>query len=266
MSSQPIAGPSSSQMSIFTPSYSQSSIPNVPGPTHTPPTASMSETLLAPLNDLQNLAQYLFLSLSSAQARPIQPPPISAFFAVDGNLAAAVQLSRRHQVKQRKIERLKNEVLELEGRWREIVESLEKGKKDLEEIIVEGDERMKAIEEANARSVPYPELLTYASRISAFTSAPPNMPDMSFPGQPPPPLFFPPFPNEEKMRRGRMNEEEPLGLLGETHPVGKPPTVSPTKSVGFPGPGAGPGVHPYRPDHRQAAQVFDLDLDLNPDL
>ena len=70
-------------------------------------------------------------------------------------------------------------------------------------------------------SIPYPELLTYAQNLSAFTSAPPNMPDMSVPGQPPPPLFFPPFPNEEKMRKGRLNDEAPLGMLGETHSVGK---------------------------------------------
>lgn len=47
------------------------------------------------------------------------------------------------------------------------------------------------------------------------------MPDDTGPGQPPPPLFFPPFPNEEKMRKGRLNEEAPLGLLGETHSVGR---------------------------------------------
>lgn len=47
------------------------------------------------------------------------------------------------------------------------------------------------------------------------------MPDLSLPGQPPPPLFFPPFPNEEKMRRGHLNAEAPLGLLGETHSVGR---------------------------------------------
>lgn len=44
------------------------------------------------------------------------------------------------------------------------------------------------------------------------------------------------------------------------------PTVSPPKSVGYPGLGAGPGINPYRPDHRQPMQEFDLDLDLNPDL
>lgn len=115
----------------------------------------MSEILLTPLNDLQNLAQALTLSLSSTQARPIAPPPVEAFLAVDANLADAVQLSRIHQVKQRKIERLKNEVLEMEGRWREIVESLEKGKFDLEEIVEEGEQRIKAIEEAKAgKSIP----------------------------------------------------------------------------------------------------------------
>lgn len=72
-------------------------------------------------------------------------------------------------------------------------------------------------------SVPYPELLAYAQRLSAFTAAPPNLPDdnSNLYGQEPQPLFFPPFPNEEKMRRGRLNAEAPLALLGEVHSVGK---------------------------------------------
>ena len=132
-------------------------------------------------------------------------------------------------------------------------------------------------------SIPYPELLTYAQSLSAFTSAPPNMPDLTLPGQPPPPLFFPPFPNEEKMRRGRLNAEAPLGLLGETHSVGrrkftlsidtsflrarllfsKAPTVSPKVEH----PQNVPGANPYRHDLRgPQPQFFDLDLDLNPDL
>lgn len=107
------------------------------------------------------------------------------------------------------------------------------------------------------------------------------MPDLQA-GQPSPPLFFPPFPNEEKMRRGRLNAEAPLGLPGETHSIGgilfrlgrlfcisnlcfdPAPTVSPK------GPDAnqmGPGANPYRQDLRAPQpQFFDLDLDLNPDL
>lgn len=79
----------------------------------------------------------------------------------------------------------------------------------------------KPILKSTLASIPYPELLAYAQSLSAFTSAPPNMPDLSQPGQLPPPLFFPPFPNEEKMRRGRLNAEAPLGILGETHSVGR---------------------------------------------
>ena len=198
----------------------------------------MSATLLAPLNELQALAHTLFLSLSPPQTKPPPPPPISAFLECDKALASAMNLAYTHQIKQREIDTLEAEILDLEAQWREICTELSAGKVELEEIIEEGNERIKAIEEAKKglityplmnisnshlvqASIPYPELLSYAQSLSAFTSAPPNMPDLSLPGQPPPPLFFPPFPNEEKMRKGRLNAEAPLGQLGETHTVGR---------------------------------------------
>lgn len=131
-------------------------------------------------------------------------------------------------------------------------------------MIEEGDRRIKAISDAKKASIPYPELLAYAQSLSAFTSAPPNMPDIALPGQPAPPLFFPPFPNEEKMRRGRLNAEAPLGSLGETYSVGPSPTASP-KPTEAPQ-HMGPAANPYRQDLRPQQQFFDLDLDLNPDL
>ncbi|KAK7056285.1 hypothetical protein VNI00_002838 [Paramarasmius palmivorus] len=224
------------------------------------PSNSMSSILLAPLNELQSLTQTLFLSLSSPQ-KPA--PSLSSFLAVDEALSAAVNLTYKHQLKQRKIEALKAEILDLDSRWRRICMELENEKLELEDLITEGDERIESIEQAKKASIPYPELLAYAQSLSAFTSAPPNMPDQNIPGQPPPPLFFPPFPNEEKMRRGHLNAEAPLGLLGETHSVGKAPTVSPK------GPDAHHhGANPYRHDLRAPHQpeFFDLDLDLNPDL
>ncbi|KAF9531720.1 vitamin-D-receptor interacting mediator subunit 4-domain-containing protein [Crepidotus variabilis] len=223
----------------------------------------MSTTLLTPLNELQALAQILFLSLSPPNTKPPPMPPLSAFIECDKALAAAINLAHIHQTKQRKIDALETEILELEAKWRAICTELATGKAELEEIIEEGDERLKAVEAAKKASIPYPELLAYAQSLSAFSSAPPNMPDLSLPGQPPPPLFFPPFPNEEKMRRGRLNAEAPLGLLGETHSIGRPPTASPkidqAQNI--------PGANPYRHDLRAPQpQVFDLDLDLNPDL
>ncbi|KAH0582917.1 hypothetical protein H2248_010818 [Termitomyces sp. 'cryptogamus'] len=240
----------------------------LPGPSR-PPTSShggdkvqsMSNILLAPLNELQALAHTLFLSLSPAQTKPPPPPTLTAFLECDKTLSSAVNLAHQHQIKQRRIDALEQEILELEARWREIASALEGGKRELEEMIEEGEERIKAIELAKKAAIPYPELLAYAQSISAFTSAPPNMPDLTLPGQPR--LFFPPFPNEEKMRRGRLNAEAPLGLLGETHSVGRPPTVSPKVNDLD----QHHGGNVYRQDLRgPQPQFFDLDLDLNPDL
>lgn len=244
---------------------------SLPGPSNVPQSAldardaphSMSEILLQPLNELQALTQTLFHSLSPTQTRPPPVPPITAFLDADAALAAAAKLARAHQIKHRKNERLKEAFLALEERWRAIVEELEQGKRELALILTEGEERVRNIAAAKEASIPYPELLQYAHSLSAFTSAPPNMPELA-PGQPPPPLFFPPFPNEEKMRRGHMNAEAPLGSLGETHEVGQARTISP-HPIERPQHMGGP--NPFRMDHRMPQQqVFDLDLDLNPDL
>lgn len=200
---------------------------------------SMSDQLLKPIEEFQRLSQTLFLSLSSDQtARRVPPPSVSAFIECDAEISRALDIARGHQIKQRKVEALKQEILDLNAQRRHICSELEAGKQELEIMIKQGDERIESIEKAkygrllfaflfyehspaNSASLPYPELLAYAQSLSSFTSAPPNMPDLMLPGQPPPPLFFPPFPNEEKMRKGRLNAEAPLGPLGETHSVGK---------------------------------------------
>jgi len=224
------------------------------------PTSSMTHLLLDPLNHLNNVAQQLFQSLSPPHNKPPPPPPIAALANADAALAEAIQLAHLHQKKQQRIETLKAEILSLEASWCTVIMQLEEGRRDLEAIILEGDVHLDAIEQANAGAIPYPELLAYAQSLSAFTSAPPKFPDLSLPGQPAPPLFFPPFPNEEKMRRGHLNSEEPLGQLGETHSVGRPPSPSPE-------PHRAQVANPYRPMENNPPQpLFDLDLDLNPDL
>lgn len=109
---------------------------------------SMKATLLQPLTQLQSLSQSLFLSLSPPQSKPPPPPSISAFLSCDTALAGAIQLARVHQDRQRKIESLKDEVLELEARWKVICRELAASKTELEGMIEEGEERCKAIEEA----------------------------------------------------------------------------------------------------------------------
>ena len=108
----------------------------------------MSSTLLAPLNQLQGLAHTLFLSLSPPQTKPPLPPPLSAFLECDQTLASAINLAHIHQIKQRKIDTLEAEILALEREWREICKELAQGKTELEELIEEGEARIKGIEQA----------------------------------------------------------------------------------------------------------------------
>ena len=135
-----------------------------------------------------------------------------------------------------------------------------------------------------AGAIPYPELLAYAQSLSAFNSAPPNPARhlITRPSANPlHPLFSHPFPmpNEEKMRRGHLSSEEPLGPLGETHSVGRRKCFALGACCTFmtpilanpvaPSPSLEPHrvqvANPYRPmDNRPPQPMFHLDL--NPDL
>lgn len=109
---------------------------------------SMSSIILSPLNELQSLSQTLFLSLSPAQTKPPPPPPLSSFLNCDKALSSAIALANTHQIRQRRIEALKDEILALDARWREICMELETGKRELEGMIKEGEERITAIDDA----------------------------------------------------------------------------------------------------------------------
>lgn len=110
---------------------------------------SMSDQLLKPIEEFQRLSQTLFLSLSSDQtARRVPPPSVSAFIECDAEISRALDIARAHQIKQRKIEALKQEILELNAHWRHICSELEAGKQELEIVIKEGDERVESIEKA----------------------------------------------------------------------------------------------------------------------
>jgi mediator of RNA polymerase II transcription subunit 4 len=141
--SQPLQGtPGSSRLGNMP-------VSRAPANAQMPPT-SMTNILLNPLHNLQALSQVLFQSLSPPQSKPPPPPPPVAFMECDVVLAAAIERTRTHQTKQRRIEALKREVLALEARWREIVAALEEGRRDLEAMITLGDERIRVIEEARA--------------------------------------------------------------------------------------------------------------------
>ena len=113
------------------------------------PKPSMGDQLLKPIEEFQHLSQTLFLSLSGDQtARRVPPPSVSSFIECDAQISRALDIARTHQIKQRKIEALKQEILDLNAQWRHICSELEAGKQELETMIKEGDERIESIDKA----------------------------------------------------------------------------------------------------------------------
>ena len=110
---------------------------------------SMSDQLLKPIEEFQRLSQALFLSLSGDQtARRVPLPPVSSFIECDAQISRALDIARTHQIKQRKIEILKQDILDLNAQWRHICSELEAGKQELEIMIKEGEERIESIDKA----------------------------------------------------------------------------------------------------------------------
>ena len=112
------------------------------------PSMYMSDQLLKPI-EFQRLPKTLFISLSSDQtARRIPLPSVSSFIECDAQIFRALDVARTHQIKQRKIEALKQDILDLNAQWRHICSELEAGKQELEIMIKEGDERIESIDKA----------------------------------------------------------------------------------------------------------------------
>jgi mediator of RNA polymerase II transcription subunit 4 len=108
----------------------------------------MRETLSAPLSELEGLSHALLLSLSPYTTKPQAPPPTSALLECDASIAAALHQARQHQIRQRRIEALKKDVLDLEGKLREVYSELEMGRRELGEILEKGAGRQEEIARA----------------------------------------------------------------------------------------------------------------------
>ena len=117
---------------------------------------SMRQVLSEPVEQLEVLSQTLIRSLGPASStyRVQQPPPIEAFLEVDSAMAAALHQARAHQIKQKEIERLTEEILELDAQLRESVLMVTDGMEELGKIVTEGDETLAVIEQAAKGAVP----------------------------------------------------------------------------------------------------------------
>ncbi|KAF8757523.1 Vitamin-D-receptor interacting Mediator subunit 4 [Rhizoctonia solani] len=215
----------------------------------------------APLTTFETLTHSLFSSLSQSGLRTQtqqQAPHISTFLETDLVLAQALATAREHQANQKLIEDLSTEVLELDEKLRTVWSSLDEAHKELGGIV---EEERRGLRKLNC-TVPYQQLLNYASILSGFTSAPPTSKGPIGPDQPAPHWIKPPFPNEEKMRAGRLAERPALERVNPKEPENlRSPSVDPVEAA------FNPYRHDYQRHQAQMQQEADLlDLDLNPDL
>ncbi|KAG8942068.1 hypothetical protein FRC04_003871 [Tulasnella sp. 424] len=205
--------------------------------------ASMREVLSIPLAQFEALTNQLFASLATVPptaaaysfSNSLTAPDVESFVHCEVALAEALNQARLHQIKQRRIEQLKEDIVALDWRLNDICEKLKEDKSALEEIIREAEVRVKAI-------------------------------DRTEKDQMAPPAFRPPYPDDAILRLGSLGRSgarltEPVGearIVGEPAPSPLGPARAPAPSA------ADTKRHPghYRPP---PAVIPDFGLDLSDD-
>ncbi|KAG9045388.1 hypothetical protein FS837_006379 [Tulasnella sp. UAMH 9824] len=226
--------------------------------------SSMREILSIPLAQFETLTNQLFVSLSTvtptaasyAFSNSLTAPDVESFVQCEAALAEALNQARLHQIKQRRIEQLKEEIVSLDWRLNGICEQLKRDKSGLEDIIREAEVRVKAIDRTEK---------AYAQNLTNSTSAP-LMDTNPGPDQLAPPAFQGPYPDDAKLRQGSLGRSgarltEPVGearIVGEPAPSPLGPARAPAPSA------ADTKRHPghYRPP---PAAIPDFGLDLSDD-
>ncbi|EJU03548.1 hypothetical protein DACRYDRAFT_14644 [Dacryopinax primogenitus] len=237
------------------------------------PTLPMRDSLLQQLDILTDLSFSLFSSLASSSTSTANVDA-APFLQVEKRTAAFLRWARVHQLRWRKIERLREEVKSLEKELGEALGALERAGSGLGEMLREGEGEEADIRNAEDNPIPYEELIYYAQHLAGFTSLPPSFPpyrlsaDASTEDKPP---FNMHVPTTEMLRRGRLSAlgGEAMSLWGTSGEVGVAPdhpqlpdaqAEAHSHAQGPTAPIAGRQAH--RP---AAAEVFN-DLDLNLDL
>ncbi|KAG8964930.1 hypothetical protein FRC05_003536 [Tulasnella sp. 425] len=226
--------------------------------------ASMREVLSIPLAQFEALTNQLFASLATVPptaaaysfSNSLTAPDVESFVHCEVALAEALNQARLHQIKQRRIEQLKEDIVALDWRLNDICEKLKEDKSALEEIIREAEVRVKAIDRTEK---------AYAQNLTNHTSAP-LMDTNPSPDQMAPPAFRPPYPDDAILRLGSLGRSgarltEPVGearIVGEPAPSPLGPARAPAPSA------ADTKRHPghYRPP---PAVIPDFGLDLSDD-
>ncbi|KAL1927600.1 hypothetical protein VTP01DRAFT_3837 [Rhizomucor pusillus] len=119
----------------------------------------------------------------------------------DRKLQAALTRIEEHQARQKQILRVQDEIQKHQEALLRMVEQLNETREDLDQELAVASKELEKIKYAEQSNVEFADILSYASKLSKYTSAPPNFDLMSRDMKI---GFEKPYPDEERMRRGLL--------------------------------------------------------------
>ncbi|CAO3680512.1 unnamed protein product [Rhizopus stolonifer] len=126
---------------------------------------------------------------------------IKQIIVTDNNLQKAVEHIEEHQKRQQKIIQVQDEIQQYNTKLLKVVQKLNSSKEELEKSLTKAKIELKATEYSDQSDMKFTDILSYASKLSKYTSAPPNFDLVNRDAKID---FEKPYPDEERMRRGLL--------------------------------------------------------------
>ncbi|GAB5591326.1 hypothetical protein Unana1_06226 [Umbelopsis nana] len=156
------------------------------------------------LSEYSSLVRQYFISVNSlieSPNLPIENTPdyiTKKIIAVDAKLQQAVQKIDEHQRQHQQIVVIQEDIKAQNASLLLVVNRLQETRSLLAETLSGAQEELTVMKKASDANMNFSDILSYASKLSKYTCAPPNfnmMKDMKVD-------FEKPYPDEERMRRG----------------------------------------------------------------
>ncbi|KAI8636588.1 vitamin-D-receptor interacting mediator subunit 4-domain-containing protein [Parasitella parasitica] len=169
--------------------------------------SSLREQVREHITEYSELVQNYFTALSLVAENNIVdsvngPDQIIKKMAnVDDKLQKAVEHIESHQIRQQQIIQVQDEIHQHNVTLLGIIQKLGAVREELDLSLTQAKVELKSTKYANESNVQFTDVLSYASKLSKYTSAPPNFDSLNKDIKVD---FEKPYPDEERMRRGLL--------------------------------------------------------------
>ncbi|KAI7866651.1 vitamin-D-receptor interacting mediator subunit 4-domain-containing protein [Spinellus fusiger] len=167
--------------------------------------SSLRDQVNTLLTEYAGLVKSYFHSLSLvAENTPVDEQHLperllKKIVTVDKALQQAIESIDEHQAQQRRIAQVQDEIQRYQMTMLEMVQRLNEANEELQGDLTLAKKEIKVMQ--HSKDSQFTEILSYASKLSKYTSAPPNFELMNRDIKV---EFEKPYPDEEKMRRGQL--------------------------------------------------------------